>query len=131
VNVAQPVLLFDGDCSFCTSCVEWMRRHIRRLDTTVPYQFADLPALGVTSEQCEQAVQWIGADHTVLSAHVAVAQVLIDAGTGWAVIGRGMLLPGLRQLSGVVYRWIARNRFRLPGGTPACAIGDHRGIDAR
>jgi len=129
--VAQPVLLFDGDCSFCTSCVEWMRRHIRRLDQTVPYQFADLPALGVTAEQCEQAVQWVGTDHTVRSAHLAVAQVLIDAGKGWALLGRAMLLPGLRQFSGLVYRWIARNRSRLPGGTPACSIGDHRGIDAR
>ncbi|HZX53950.1 MAG TPA: DUF393 domain-containing protein [Ilumatobacteraceae bacterium] len=131
MSVVQPVLLFDGDCSFCTSCVEWMRRHIRRLDQTVPYQFADLPALGVTAEQCAMAVQWIGSDGKVRSAHLAVAQVLIDAGTGWAVIGRAMLLPGLRQVSGVVYRWIARNRSRLPGGTPACSIGDHRGIDAR
>ena len=87
--------------------------------------------VGVTAEQCEQAVQWVGADNKVLSAHIAVAQVLIDAGTGWAGIGRAMLLPGLRQLSGLVYRWIARNRSRLPGGTPACSIADHRGIDAR
>jgi len=95
------------------------------------YQFADLPALGVTPEQCAQSVQWVGVDHTVLSAHLAVAQTLIDAGSGWAVIGRAMRLPGLRQLSGVMYRWVARNRSRLPGGTPACSIHDHRGSDAR
>ena len=129
--MALPVLLFDGDCSFCTSCANWARRHIRHLDTMVPYQFADLPALGVTPEQCEQAVQWVGIDHRVLSAHLAVAQTLIDAGQGWAVIGRAMRLPGLRQLSGAVYRWVARNRSRLPGGTPACSIDGRRGSDAR
>jgi len=131
VSVALPVLLFDGDCSFCTSCANWARRHIRHLDTMVPYQFADLPALGVTPEQCEQAVQWVGIDHRVLSAHLAVAQTLIDAGKGWAVIGRAMRLPGLRQLCGAVYRWVARNRSRLPGGTPACSIESRRGSDAR
>jgi predicted DCC family thiol-disulfide oxidoreductase YuxK len=131
VSLALPVLLFDGDCSFCTSCANWAQRHIRRLDTIVPYQVADLPALGVTTEQCEQAVQWVGADHSVLSAHLAVAQTLIDAGRGWAVIGRAMRLRGLRQLSGAVYRWVARNRSRLPGGTPACSIGDRRDTDAR
>jgi len=131
VSLERPVLLFDGDCAFCTSCAEWARRHVRRLDTTMPYQFADLPTLGVTAEQCEQAVQWVGSDGVVLSAHDAVAQVLIDAGSGWSVIGRAMRLPGLRQLSGVVYRWVARNRSRLPGGTPACAIDQHRGSDAR
>jgi predicted DCC family thiol-disulfide oxidoreductase YuxK len=131
VSLALPVLLFDGDCAFCTSCANWARRHIRHLDNTVPYQFADLPALGVTAEQCEQAVQWVGADHTVLSAHLAVAQTLIDAGKGWAVIGGAMRLPGLRRLSGAVYRWVARNRSRLPGGTPACSIDGRRGSDVR
>lgn len=131
MSLALPVLLFDGDCAFCTSCANWARRHIRHLDNTVPYQFADLSTLGVTAEQCEQAVQWVGADHTVLSAHLAVAQTLIDAGKGWAVIGGAMRLPGLRQLSGAVYRWVARNRSRLPGGTPACSIDGRRGSDAR
>jgi predicted DCC family thiol-disulfide oxidoreductase YuxK len=131
MSVARPVLLFDGDCAFCTTCATWMQRHIRRLDSTVPYQMADLDALGVTAEQCERALQWVGADGTVFSAHLAVARVLIDAGKGWAVIGRAMRLPGLRQISGVVYRWIARNRHRLPGGTPACSLEPHRGRDAR
>ena len=31
-------------------------------------------------------------------------------------------LPGIRQLQDWGYRWVADNRHRLPGGTPACAI---------
>jgi predicted DCC family thiol-disulfide oxidoreductase YuxK len=131
VNAKPPVLLFDGDCGFCTTCATWMQRHIRRLDTTLPYQRADLDALGVTVAECEQAVQWIAADGTVFSAEMAVAHVLIDAGKGWAVIGRAICVPGIRQISGVVYRSVARNRHRLPGGTPACSIDAHRKTDAR
>jgi predicted DCC family thiol-disulfide oxidoreductase YuxK len=131
VSPELPVLLFDGDCAFCTSCVKWMQRHMRRLDTTVPYQRADLDSLGVTEAQCEAALQWVGADRTVYSANLAVAQVLIDAGKGWAVIGRATRLPGIRQLTAVTYRWIARNRHRLPGGTPACSLEAHRSPDAR
>ncbi len=125
------MLLFDGDCAFCTACVTWMRRRIRRLDATTPYQFADLATLGVTAAECEDAVQWVGVDGTVLSAHLAVAQVLIDAGTGWAVLGRAIRLPGVRRISGGVYRWVSRNRHRLPGGTPACALDGRRDGDAR
>jgi predicted DCC family thiol-disulfide oxidoreductase YuxK len=117
-----PVLLFDGDCAFCTSCVGWMRRHIVTLDATEPYQFADLAALGVTAEQCEQAVQYISADGTAIGAHLAIAKVLVDAGKGWRVLGRLIAAPGLRAVSAVVYRWVSRNRHRLPGGTPACAM---------
>ena len=29
-------------------------------------------------------------------------------------------LPGLRQIEDAVYRWVARNRGRFPGVTPAC-----------
>lgn len=31
-------------------------------------------------------------------------------------------LPGIRQLQDRVYRWIADNRYRLPGSTDACAV---------
>jgi predicted DCC family thiol-disulfide oxidoreductase YuxK len=126
VTQQLPVLLFDGDCAFCTSTATWIRRHIRRLDETVPYQFAELGELGVTELQCEQAVQWIGADGTVLSAHLAVAQVLVNAGSGWAFVGRAMRLPGVRWVSAIAYRWISRNRHRLPGGTPACSLDARR-----
>ncbi len=31
-------------------------------------------------------------------------------------------LPGICQLEDRVYRWVADNRYRLPGSTPQCAI---------
>jgi predicted DCC family thiol-disulfide oxidoreductase YuxK len=33
-----------------------------------------------------------------------------------------MLLPGIKQVAGVVYRWVAKNRDRMPGGTAECAL---------
>jgi predicted DCC family thiol-disulfide oxidoreductase YuxK len=31
-------------------------------------------------------------------------------------------LPGIRQIEERVYRWVADNRYMLPGGTAVCAI---------
>jgi predicted DCC family thiol-disulfide oxidoreductase YuxK len=31
-------------------------------------------------------------------------------------------IPGIKQLQDHAYRWVANNRYRLPGGTVACAI---------
>jgi len=31
-------------------------------------------------------------------------------------------LPGIRQLQDWVYRWVADNRYRMPGSTAACEI---------
>ena len=31
-------------------------------------------------------------------------------------------VPGIRQLQNRVYRWIADNRYNMPGSTAACAV---------
>ncbi len=119
----MDTLIYDGDCAFCLRCVQWMQKHFTRVPQIVAWQQADLAALGVTAEQCQIAVQWVSADSTrVLSAHKAVARVCKDAGGVFTVAGYAMSLPVVSPIAGVVYRWVARNRQKMPGGTAACAI---------
>ena len=117
----RPVLLYDGDCAFCTTCVRLLER-IGPDAEIVAWQFADLPELGVTEEQAADAVQWVEPDGTVRSGHEAAAAVLRTAGRIWRAVGRAILLPGVSWVAARAYRWIADNRYRLPGGTPACAV---------
>lgn len=119
---ARPLLVFDGDCAFCTSSVNWLERRVKRSPHVVAWQHADLAELGLTAEACEEAVQWVGVDGSVHSAERAVGHALVHGGKGWWVLGRLILLPGVRWVAGLVYRWTARNRHRLPGGTPACSL---------
>jgi predicted DCC family thiol-disulfide oxidoreductase YuxK len=121
---SRPVLVFDGDCGFCTT---WAGRAERwwRLDHVEPYQFIDLEPLGLTAERCAEAVQWVGADGTVSSGERVIVAGLRHRGGVWGVLGRLIALPGMVQLAGIAYRIIARNRFKLPGATPACQIGRH------
>ena len=116
-----PLLIFDGDCAFCTSSVQFIERRIRRHPRIQPWQRSDLAGLGLTQEQCESAVQLIESGR-VTSAHVAVARLLIYGKRGWAVLGYLLLVPGIKQIAGVVYRWVAKNRDRMPGGTAECAL---------
>jgi predicted DCC family thiol-disulfide oxidoreductase YuxK len=48
--------------------------------------------------------------------------VLGSAGRIWRIAGRALLLPGISSIAARAYRLIAANRYRLPGGTPACAV---------
>ena len=116
-----PLLIFDGDCAFCTRCVRFIERRIRRHPRIQPWQRSDLADLGLTQEQCETAVQLIEGNR-LTSAHVAVARGLIYGRRGWAVLGYLLLVPGIKQIAGVVYRWVAKNRDRMPGGTTECAL---------
>jgi predicted DCC family thiol-disulfide oxidoreductase YuxK len=72
-------------------------------------------------------VQWVQIDGTVRSGHEAIAAVLNTAGRIWRIIGRMILLPGISWPAAKVYQLVADNRYRLPGGTPACERSPGRG----
>jgi predicted DCC family thiol-disulfide oxidoreductase YuxK len=118
--MSRPVLVFDGDCAFCTTCVQLVERRIGPDAEIVAWQFADLAALGLSEEQAADAVQWVQVDGAVRSGPEAIAAMLSSAGPIWRIAGRILLLPGISWMAAHAYRLIATNRHRLPGGTPAC-----------
>ncbi|MEU8825735.1 DUF393 domain-containing protein [Streptomyces sp. NPDC048636] len=126
----QPVLVFDGDCGFCTTSVRFAERRLRPRCESVPWQLADLPALGVTQERAEHEVLWVTPTGTVYGGAQAVAKALLSAGGGWSLLGASLMLPPVRWVAQGAYRLIAVNRHRMPGGTPACAL-PNRGTHGR
>jgi predicted DCC family thiol-disulfide oxidoreductase YuxK len=121
-SVPAPTLVFDGDCAFCTSAVGVARRVLPAEVTVVAWQFADLPALGVTAERAQQEVLWVAGDGSVSGGAAAVARLLRAAGLPLSVLGVLISLPPLRWVAPAAYRLVAANRHRLPGGTPACRV---------
>jgi predicted DCC family thiol-disulfide oxidoreductase YuxK len=117
----RPVLVYDGDCAFCTTCARLLER-IGPDAEIVAWQLTDLAELGITEEQATDAVQWVQIDGTVRSGHEAIAAVLSTAGRIWRIAGRLLLLPGITWMAAKAYRLVADNRYRLPGSTPACAV---------
>ena len=116
------MFLFDGDCAFCTTCAGFIERHVHTRAHVVAWQFADLDRLGVAQADAEAAVQWIDGEHPVAAGPVAISRLLRDGGGVWRPLG---YLLGLRPVLWVAwpaYRWISRNRHRLPGGTAACSL---------
>jgi predicted DCC family thiol-disulfide oxidoreductase YuxK len=117
--------VYDGDCAFCSTSARLLTgrlRHDHDDFDVMPWQVLDLARLGLTEAECIEAVQWVGVDRSVDAGHVAVARAL-RASRRWArPVGHLILMPGVRAVAAVLYRWIARNRHRLPGGTPACRI---------
>jgi predicted DCC family thiol-disulfide oxidoreductase YuxK len=57
----------------------------------------------------------------VRAGHLAIAEGLKHGALPWRPLGYAMTVPGISQLAGKVYTWVADHRYALPGGTPACA----------
>jgi predicted DCC family thiol-disulfide oxidoreductase YuxK len=118
--MSHPVLLFDGKCGFCTRSVLWVLRRLARPVDMVPYQNADLAALGVTREQARRAAWWVEAGLEPERGHRAIARSLEACRGGWPWLGRLLRLPPVSWLAAGGYVLIARYRRYLPGTTPAC-----------
>lgn len=122
MSPSKPVLVYDGDCGVCTRLAAFVVRRLRPTYRVTAYQDADLPALGLTAQQCDAALQYVDAGGRTFAAQDAVARLLLASAPWWRPLGAALLLPGVNQLAGLVYGWVARNRSRLPGGTPACSL---------
>jgi predicted DCC family thiol-disulfide oxidoreductase YuxK len=121
-----PWLVFDGDCAFCTSSATWVAGRLHRASgpdaRLVPWQFTDLPSLGTTMERATTEVLWVETDGRIRGGAAAFAAWLRFRGGPYALLGRTMDLPLVRTVAAAVYRVVARNRDKMPGGTPACAL---------
>ncbi|BCJ58735.1 thiol-disulfide oxidoreductase DCC family protein [Micromonospora endophytica] len=118
----RSTFVYDGDCAFCTRCAEFIERRIPTGARVVPWQFADLDALGLTEAECEEAVQWVGADGSRAAGPDAIAALLDSSGRFWRIAGGGLRFAPVRAAAWPAYRWVARNRHRMPGGTAACSL---------
>ena len=117
-----PRLIYDGDCAFCTRVAHWAADKLGSRAAVVAWQRIDLSPLGLTDAQCSTEVQWVDADGRVSGGHRAVARALATMGGAWRVLAIFIVLPGVSTLAALAYRLVARNRYRLPGGTDACKL---------
>ncbi|RCV55970.1 thiol-disulfide oxidoreductase DCC family protein [Marinitenerispora sediminis] len=117
----RPTLVYDGDCGFCTRSVRAALR-LPVAVSPVPWQAADLRALGVDAARARREVLLVEPAGRVHGGAMAVAALLRRSRGAWRVLGTVMALPVVRTAAGLVYRAVAANRHRLPGATPACAL---------
>lgn len=118
-------LIYDGDCSFCRSSVELLRRWDRRRELTfVPFQdhAALAPLPGIARAELEQAMHLVSPARAVFKGAAALPAILrlLPGGVPLALACR---VPGAPGLLGRAYRAIARNRHRLGCGSKTCMLG--------
>ena len=124
ISLDRPLLVFDGDCSFCKAWIHYWKRLTGELIAYAPYQEVASLFPGISKTQFAAAVHLILPNGEVRSGAHAVFSTLDS------VPGRGWMLwlyehfPGAEGISETGYRVVARNRSlgywltKLLWGTP-------------
>lgn len=119
---SSPVLVFDGDCGFCTTVARHFERRSHASVHAVPWQRADLASLGLTPEMTAEQVYLVSDGSLFAGAECFAELMKIQGDPFHRAAASVMRAPGIRRVSAWGYTLVARNRHRLPGGTPACKM---------
>ena len=127
----NPIILYDGVCGLCNSLVQFLLKH----DKEGRLRFASLQ-----SDFAAKVLQRHGIDpkdldtmhvienyeqpgERVLQRSDAILRAGRELGGLWSVLSAtGKVVP--RALRDVVYRFVARNRYRVFGKYESCMLPD-------
>jgi len=118
------ILVYDGDCGFCTTAAGWAAGKFHHGERVEPWQDLGpgLLAYGLSLEDVQDAAWWVNARGLRERGHRAVGRALRAGGGLRWIIGWFVLTPPTSWLAAGIYRLVVRWRYRLPGGTPACRV---------
>jgi predicted DCC family thiol-disulfide oxidoreductase YuxK len=121
-QLATPVFLFDSDCGVCQDGTETIRLRINPPVDFISYQSVDLATYGVSESEVLEGPVLVRTDGTHVVGPLAMAETLRSSEGPYRIIGLIMLLPGIRQLFGVLGPHMYQQRYRLPGGNDSCRV---------
>ena len=116
----DTVLIFDGDCSFCSSCVDWLEANLPAMPEAVPFQWADLDAYGLSVAEARSRVWLITPERHYGGAAAVIAMLRRQPEPAYRFLGWILQAPPLSWLADGAYWLVSRLRHVLPGGTPTC-----------
>lgn len=117
----RPLVLHDADCGFCARCAAWIPR-IGAKVVVSSLQAEDLAALGVDAERAVEEMPVVLPDGRVAWGHHGWAEILRSGPLPLRLAGRALGSRLMERPAATVYSWVAGNRHKMPGGSPACAL---------
>ena len=123
MSTRVDILVYDGDCGFCTGAANWLARHWQSdqviARTRTELDAAVLERAGVNDDDLEREVWWLSDAGNAAGAD-AIGHALLASADSWAIVGRVLLSAPVSWIAQPIYRWVAQHRYLLPGATAAC-----------
>ena len=107
----RVILVYDGECEFCTRLARWVEWHDRGGRVVVkPNQEPGLiESLGLTRAEVDRA-SWAVEGERRFEGAAGISRVFRELGGVWRVLGSFYLVPGVAWLEDRYYSRVARRR---------------------
>jgi predicted DCC family thiol-disulfide oxidoreductase YuxK len=122
-SAGHPIIVFDGDCVFCSANAQFVLRHDRRHHFRLAAMQGKVGAslyerFSLNPEDPDSMIVVTG-DKLQRDSDGVLA---ICSGLGWPWRAMAIFYLVPRFIRDPVYRWVARNRYRLFGRREACFV---------
>lgn len=127
----KHIILYDGECNYCDAIVQFLIR----ADKKDVFKFAH-----ISSRTGSELLKKFGIDPILHDSFIYVkaneyymysdgaGQVLLQLGGAYAVMGKILLTIPL-TIRDAIYKWVARNRYKLFGRKQSCDIPSQSILD--
>ncbi len=127
----KQVILYDGVCNYCDAIVKFLIRVDKKND----FKFAH-----ISSQAGNKLLNKFGIDSNLHDSFIYVkdqeyymysdgaGQVLLQLGGVYALMGKILLAIPL-TIRDAIYKWVARNRYKLFGRKQSCDIPSQSILD--
>ncbi len=114
----KALLIYDDECPFCRAARDWVM--VRAKSGTIiplPCQSDERQNLlpGIREADCLDAMHLVLPDGSIYAGDAAVEMLLPLLRPGWSWLRLFFRFPGIRLITPVLYRYIARHRYALAG----------------
>ena len=121
----ELVLIYDGDCLFCSLVLHFGLRILKENTLNVAFQRINPEDFGLTQDQVKSQIWTVGGGKPASGGHLAAAVLLgMQANPLYRALGWVIRTPPTSWIAKKLYFFIAANRHRLPGGSRECKLTD-------
>lgn len=127
----KHVILYDGVCNYCDAIVQFLIRVDKKNDFKFVHISSQagskmLNKFGIDSNLHDSFIYV--KDHEYYMYSDGAGQVLLQLGGAYALMGKILLAIPL-NIRDAIYKWVARNRYKLFGHKQSCDIPSQSILD--
>jgi predicted DCC family thiol-disulfide oxidoreductase YuxK len=113
VNEAMSTLIYDGDCSFCIRCVEWLKKTTKGKVECLPYQSSRERFPEILIGDCERSIHWVDPNGNVFVGAEAIFRTLACVSDKAWMLRIYKNVPGFALVTEYIYQVVSKNRKSL------------------